>query len=460
MSGINLGLDRVARLMRLLPQYTRPTVHVAGTNGKGSATTMLESVLNEAGFSTGRFNSPHLMNVWDSITFNTRPILKSQYVSVRDRIQRLNNEHEIGASNFEQHTASALTLFEEANLDVVVLEVGMGGLTDATNVVPNEAIAVSIVTNVDYDHQGFLGNTISEIATHKVGIVRPNGVCVVGTQPWPEAEATIQERIKSLNAHPILTHRATFREWDTNQDGPLPPPFSVSPFHSPPPRPCAIPLPVRGGTLPALLSLQGQHQLENVSTVVAALDALRGHSACLSRFPEFERINDRHIIAGLRQAYWPGRLSWHTLPSPGQGRDLVVLVDGAHNAASAKALAAYIGSLETPTRPIFILSLSHSSSKLPITTLEPLLQPADCIITTSFSPVQDMPWVRPVDPQEITAAAKSLVSPDGQVYAATDLYSALAHAKELVDNKRNFIVVAGSLYLVADFYRGLDQRIL
>ncbi|KEP52780.1 glycoside hydrolase family 28 protein [Rhizoctonia solani 123E] len=453
MSGINLGLERVARLMQLLPRYTRPTVHVAGTNGKGSVTTMIETVLREAGFSTGRLNSPHLVSVWDSISFNTQPIPESRYSSTRQRIQNLDNEHSIGASNFEQHTASALSLFEEEGVDVVVLEVGMGGLTDATNIVPDDAIAISAITSVDYDHQGFLGNTISEIATHKVGIVRPNRICIVGPQAWSEAERTIQERIQTIQAHSIAAPRATLRQWDSNEDGSPPPNFSVSPFHPPPPRPCSVPLPVRGGTLSVLVSLHGEHQLENISTAVAALDALRSHPSSISHFPAFQRINDQHIKTGLRRSRWPGRLSWHAIPSPTPSKELAVLVDGAHNAASATALSAYIDTLDAPSRPIFILALSHSPAKPPATTLAPLLRSGDRVIVTGFSPVEDMPWVCPVESREITAAAENLVGPSGHALIEVDLQSGLARASELADGTQHFVVIAGSLYLVADFYR-------
>jgi folylpolyglutamate synthase len=415
---------------------------------------MIESVLREAGFSTGRFNSPHLVNVWDSIAFNTQPIMESRYTSTRQYIQNLNSEHGIGASNFEQHAVSALTLFQEENVDVVVLEVGMGGLTDATNIVPDEAIAVSAITSIDYDHQGFLGNTIPDIAAHKAGIIRPRRVCIIGPQAWAEAERTIQERIAAIQAYSIPAPRATLRQWDSNEDGSPLPSFSISPFHPPPPRPCSAQLPVRGGTLSASISLHGEHQLENVSTAVAALDALRSHTSCTSYFPQarFPRISDQHIKDGLRRARWPGRLSWHKVSSA-SGKELVILVDGAHNAASATSLSAYIDSLDSPSRPIFILSLSHSPAKPPTTTLAPLVRSGDRVILTSFSPVQDMPWVSPVESREITAAVENLVGPSGQTHTVADLKTGLARASELAGGSQDFIVVAGSLYLVADFYR-------
>ncbi|KAG8746141.1 folylpolyglutamate synthase [Ceratobasidium sp. 414] len=448
MSGINLGLERVYQLMKLLPRYTRPTVHVAGTNGKGSVTTMVESVLREAGFSTGRFNSPHLADVWDSIMLDARPIPEARYTVVRQKIQELNNAHEIGASSFELHTVSALTLFQDIGVDVVILEVGMGGLTDATNVIPDDSVAVSAITAIDYDHQGFLGNTIREIAAHKVGIVRPNGICILGSQMWPDAVSVIHEKIKSVGAQLIQAPAATEREWNVSLDGAHPPPPpgpSFVPSHL---RPCTVSLPVRGTALPAAISLHGQHQFENASTAVAALDVLRAHPSCTSRFRLFQTISDGHIVDGLRQAHWPGRLSWHSLPSTTSGRPMAVLVDGAHNAASVQALSTYVSSLPQPTpRPIFILALSYSPAKPPSVTLSPLLQPGDRIIATTFSPVRDMPWVRPVDVQEVTKAAEGLVGSNGRVHAAEGLQTALAKAEELLgdDGNEGYVVLAGSL---------------
>ncbi|KAG8764315.1 folylpolyglutamate synthase [Ceratobasidium sp. 428] len=422
---------------------------------------MIESVLREAGFSTGRFNSPHLVNVWDSITLDTRSISEARYKAAREKIQQLNNKYEIGASSFELHAVSALSLFEDTGVDVVVLEVGMGGLTDATNVIPDDSVAVSAITAIDYDHQGFLGSTIQEIATHKVGIVRPNGVCIMGSQTWPDSVSVIRNKAKSLGAHLIQPSPAVEREWDVNVDGVHPQPLSGLSFIPSQLRACIIPLPVRNATLSAVISLHGQHQLENVSTAVSALDALRAHSSCTARFPQFQTINDTHILNGLRQVNWPGRLSWHSLPSSAStGPPLAILVDGAHNAASAQALSTYISSLpRSAPRPIFILALSHSPAKPPSTTLFPLLQPGDRVIATTFSPVRDMPWVRPVEAQEVTRAVEGLVGSNGYVYAAEDLQDALIKAQELLggDDKEGYITLAGSLYLVADFCRILDS---
>ncbi|KAG8746302.1 folylpolyglutamate synthase [Ceratobasidium sp. 428] len=336
----------------------------------------------------------------------------------------------------------------------------MGGLTDATNVIPDDSVAVSAITAIDYDHQGFLGNTIQEIAAHKVGIVRPNGVCIMGSQTWPDSESVVRNKAESLGADLIQAQPAAEREWNVKLDGVHPRPLFGLSFIPSQLRPCSISLPVRKTTLPAVISLHGQHQLENVSTAVSALDALRAHPSCTTRFPQFQTISDTHILNGLRQVNWPGRLSWHSLPSSAStGPPLAILVDGAHNAASAQALSTYISSLpRSAPRPIFILALSHSPAKLPSTTLSPLLQAGDRVIATTFSPVRDMPWVRPVEAQEVTRAVEDLVGSNGYVYAAENLQDALIKAQELLgnDDKERYITLAGSLYLVADFYRILD----
>ncbi|QRV86799.1 dihydrofolate synthase [Ceratobasidium sp. AG-Ba] len=414
---------------------------------------MVETVLRHAGFSTGRFNSPHLIDVWDSIKLDTRSISEAQYTAARQKIQQLNNEHQIGASSFELHTVSALSFFQDTEVDVVVLEVGMGGLTDATNVIPDESVAVSAITSIDYDHQGFLGNTIQEITSHKVGIVRPNSICVMGTQASPEAASAIREKVKALGSQLVETQPAIERQWNTDVDGSSTSTLSQPSLIPPLLRPCTASLPVRGGMLPVVIPLHGQHQLENLATAVSALDALRAHPACTSKFPDFQKISDRHIIDGLRESQWPGRLSWHTLASPSiSDKPVSVLVDGAHNAASAQALSKYIDSLSQSIRPVFVLALSYSPAKPPSTTLSPLLQPGDRVITTTFSPVRDMPWVRHVDLEEMTESAETLVGSNGYVHAAEGLEDALAKAGELLGNE-GYVVLAGSLYLVADFYR-------
>ena len=148
--SIDLSLNRIRALAARLPSYTRPTIHIAGTNGKGSVAAMVSSVLRESGLRVGRFNSPHLVHVWDSIDLCGHAVSLEQYERVRKEVEEANEG--IGASSFEVLTGTALKLFEDEKVDVVVLEVGMGGRLDATNVIPDDAVAVSVITSVGLDH--------------------------------------------------------------------------------------------------------------------------------------------------------------------------------------------------------------------------------------------------------------------------------------------------------------------
>ena len=181
MSKITLGLDRIQRLLEHIT-YTRPTIHVAGTNGKGSVCTLLESALAASGLKVGKFTSPHLVSPEDCVSISKVPITAETWYSVKCTVLDISAKEKIGASSFEIQTAAALSAFEQAKVDVVILEVGMGGRLDATNVLPDDRIIISVVTAVDLDHQTFLGSTVRAIAGEKCAIVRKEGILVLGEQ--------------------------------------------------------------------------------------------------------------------------------------------------------------------------------------------------------------------------------------------------------------------------------------
>ena len=161
--SIDLSLDRIQTLLRHFP-YTRPTVHIAGTNGKGSVSSFVSSILLAASISVGKFNSPHLVSILDSITVDGQSVSDDVYGSARASVEAVNEKYSIEASNFEVLTCTALTIFERTKVDIVVLEVGMGGRLDATNAIPDTCVLVSALTAVDLDHQAFLGSTIGQIS--------------------------------------------------------------------------------------------------------------------------------------------------------------------------------------------------------------------------------------------------------------------------------------------------------
>src|SRR5882762_9813819 len=183
--SIDLTLDRIRTLAsHMKTPYTRPTCHIAGTNGKGSVTAILSSILFSSlpPLSVGRFNSPHLVSIYDSITINNKPVASSVYANARGAIESVDRVNSVGASSFELLTLTALLVFEEAGVDIVVIEVGMGGRLDATNIILDECILVSALTAVDLDHQAFLGNTVEDIATEKAAIARSGKPFIIGKQ--------------------------------------------------------------------------------------------------------------------------------------------------------------------------------------------------------------------------------------------------------------------------------------
>jgi folylpolyglutamate synthase/dihydrofolate synthase len=204
--SIDLSLNRIRALAARLPRYTRPTIHIAGTNGKGSVAAIVSSVLRESGLRVGRFNSPHLIHVWDCIDLYGRAVSPEQYERVRKEVEEANEG--IGASSFEVLTGTALKLFEDEKVDAVVLEVGMGGRLDATNVIPDDAVAVSVITSIGLDHMRWLGDTIEAIAKEKAGITRKAGTIVLGPQPHPNVKVIVSSIAKSLVLHSwTLPHR-------------------------------------------------------------------------------------------------------------------------------------------------------------------------------------------------------------------------------------------------------------
>ena len=203
--SISLGLERVTKLLSNIP-YTRPTIHVGGTNGKGSVSTLIESTLRESGRRTGKFTSPHLVYVRDTIyiCIDGNSLSTEGYDRISQHVYKLSDEYSIGASPFELLTATALCAFEEARVDVVVLEVGMGGRLDATNALRDDLILISVITAVDLDHQAFLGSTVREIALEKAGIIRHSRLVALGDQR-PENARDVLSSVENVAVQKCAT---------------------------------------------------------------------------------------------------------------------------------------------------------------------------------------------------------------------------------------------------------------
>ena len=456
--SIDLSLNRIRLLLSHLPTYRRPTCHIAGTNGKGSVSALLSSILQASSppLSVGRFNSPHLLSIRDSIVINNKPVAADLYDQVRGEVEKLNQELGAQASKFEVLASTAMTIFETLGLDIVVMEVGMGGRLDATNAIPGDAIAVSALTSVDLDHQGFLGNTVAEIAREKVGIARRGKPFVLGRQKFPEVEEVVRNTVlgDDIQGH-LIRAVEPVELFSEDQDPHGHTPVSI-------PLPC-FPEPLRGK-----LPLHGSHQLSNLGVASTVVSELLTHPSC-SRLKLSGRITPETFASGLAKTTWPGRLSFHALPNGKR-----ILVDGAHNQGSAQTLADFIAtrlpSLSTTNGPLnitYILGLSHSPPKEPLDTLAPLFSPsllshpsikANVAALEFFSP-DDMPWVKAEPPSMIYDAVK-VHCPRAMLWPPSEGKSGLSDALDWatdVSGDSGLVVLAGSLYLVADFYRLINS---
>lgn len=478
--SIDLSLDRLQRLVDYLPAYTRPTSHIAGTNGKGSVSALLSSILRSSSppLTVGRYNSPHLVSVCDCIVINNKAVETQVYLNARADVERADKEHDTNLSSFELLTLTALYIFEQAKLDVVVVEVGMGGRLDATNIIPDQAICVSALAAVDLDHQAFLGNTVSDIAREKAGIARKGKPFVLGPQKHPEVESVVSSVVEQIGGEVVPAITVAKRSWEEGLDGLKGPEFSFSPlgFKEPLPQPVKFSLPGFGGDISALLPLYGDHQLDNLGVVITAVSLLVNHPST-AHLGLKNRVTPDTIAKGIKSTRWPGRLSFHTVSLGHPAQPLVVLADGAHNPASSATLGSYLTRLlslvenDKTINITYILALSHSPPKTPLQTLSPILPPTlprnsnlnvqVNVAVLRFTPPEGMPWVKSVPPSSLRDVITDLV-PTAKVWVAEDekidssqLVRALEWAAE--GGREGLVVLAGSLYLVADFYRVLGK---
>ncbi|KAF8626704.1 hypothetical protein AX15_004717 [Amanita polypyramis BW_CC] len=497
--SVDLTLDRVQRLVPHLATYTRPTIHVAGTNGKGSVSAYLSYILasSQPPLKVGRYNSPHLLVPRDCITIDNVVVSEDVYATVRSVIDEADGKHGTGLSSFELLTLTAFLIFEEAKVDIAVVEVGMGGRLDATNILPTSVILSSALTSVGLDHQAFLGPTVAHIANEKASIARPGRPFIVGKQRYEEVHRTVEDIVARVGAISLPAIVVSHRDWCTRLDGQYYP-FSLNPegLAKMPPQPISCQLPCFNETLNALLPLFGDHQLDNLGIALGVISSLFTHAPeeLVSQLNLRPRLTLQTISEGIQGTLWPGRLSFHTISIPPlyaslESQKSVILVDGAHNLASTQALSDYLThlvSILSPTpkclRITYILALSHSPPKTPMQTLSPLFPFAPSVSSTGdqanvtmraalvrFTPPEGMPWVNSIAPSELREVVSTL-APGIEVWLASDsakassgeprnedlveaLKWAVSNAPDGKGNSGNLVVVAGSLYLVADFYR-------
>ncbi len=394
--GIKFGLDNISAIVARLghPERAYRTVHIAGTNGKGSVTAMADAALRAAGHRSARYTSPHLIDLAERFTIGGRPVDQAELVAattvVRDAIEDLRRDGtlDVQPTFFEATTAIAFELFKRAAVDVAVLEVGLGGRLDATNVVTP---VVTAITSIAFDHQQYLGHTIAEIAREKAGIIKMGVPVIVGQLPG-EAEAVIADVAASRGAEMI---RAT--------------PDVLS-------------------NLP--VALAGAHQRANAAIVVRLLQTLDSRGIA---------VPASAIAHGLAHPDWPGRLDLRRLKD---GRE--ALLDAAHNPAGAAALASYLRDWHVGDGkpPLVFAAMRDKDLRGMFEALLPAV--ASVIVTRADTP-------RAAAPDELAAEVRR-IAPEMTVAVAETPADALAAAWR--QSRR--IVVAGSIFLLGDVMKVIE----
>jgi dihydrofolate synthase / folylpolyglutamate synthase len=429
----------LAHMRRLLqgvdhPEGRFPSVLIAGTNGKGSTAATLASILRASGLKTGLYTSPHLLRLNERIRVNGRAISDGDFAALHAKVDRIAEMLVEEASLpwhpsfFEMMTAIAFEYFARQQVDLAVLEVGMGGRLDATNVVDPR---VSVITDISLDHQNYLGDTVSAIAREKVGIIRPGGVVVTLPQQ-PEANDVIGNTIMDCGARtvnavpyvpPVSPGSVDYLVSSTEED------HRVSRSHKPNTENSAryiyqYPLQVLDEQILVKTPLVGRHQLRNVALAIAAAEEL-GHQG-------FGGISAKSIEAGVRQTHWPGR--FQMIPARAGWPEMVI--DVAHNPAGAWALRSAL-SERYEDRPLLFVFGAMRDKAIPEMT-EILFPLAERVIAT-----------RPENPRAASAEEirQAGVRTGVAIEAVEDVSQALERARELA-NEKTVVVVSGSMYLV------------
>ena len=406
--GIKLGLDNMRILLGALgdPHLAFPSVHVAGTNGKGSVSAMLAEIFARGGLKTGLYTSPHLVRVEERIRVDGRLIPERDFRRVlgkiKSKIDELLAAKKLDASPtfFEVLTAAALLYFRQRRVDIAILEVGMGGRFDATNVVTP---VVSVITNIARDHMQYLGNTLAEIAFEKAGIIKP-GVPVISGVCGGPARPVIRRRAREERA-PLL--EAFGREASLEPGGPGP-------------RRTAV-YRIGGEAYRLAPGLPGTHQIRNAAVAAAAASVLRRMG-----FP----ADRKTVEQGIRLARWEGRLELI-------GRRPRIFLDGAHNEDGAAALAAFID--ETCRKPpVLVFAMMKDKALARVAGI--LFPRASRIILTTI------PYPRAASPEEILAAGRRFSS---RVLVEPDPKRALDLARRAA-GPSGTVFVTGSLFLVGE----------
>lgn len=404
--GIKLGLDTMRRMLEGLghPEANFNTIHVAGTNGKGSVAAMLASVLRRAGIRTGLYTSPHLVHFNERIVIDGRPIDDRQVLQAYRRVKAMAGTGR-EPTFFEFTTAMALAEFARRNVQWAVVETGMGGRLDATNIV---SPALSMITNISLEHREYLGNTVRAIAREKAGIIKPHTPVVTGVRQ-PSAVAEVEAAAAEKQA-PLFRLGKDFRVRRRSNGS-----FTYYGIHQTWQR-------VR-------TNLVGRHQAENAALALAACEVLDrlGHS-----------LSPDQIRSGLLQTSWPGRLEV-VCTEP------FVLLDGAHNLTAARNLARYLRRELSDRKITLVVGILDD---------KPYRAMLQALVPVSRKVIVTRPKIDRGLPVETLLPLVREMNAD--TTAVADVHQALRQAMTQA-GPGDAVAVAGSLYVVGEAKEALEK---
>jgi dihydrofolate synthase/folylpolyglutamate synthase len=403
--GIKFGLTNIKRLMSILenPHESFHSIHVAGTNGKGSTSALIASILKTSGLKVGLFTSPHLVSFTERIRVNDEEITEYEIVSLAEEIRR--KIADFSPTFFEVVTAMAFLYFKRKGIDIAVIEVGMGGRLDATNIIEPE---ISVITNIDYDHREFLGDTLREIAMEKAGIIKGGIPAVISSQA-PEVLDVIEATVEERNTESYLYGRDFSSVLKKEDSSGIYFDYFDSDFFK-----------IHDLYLP----LAGEHQMQNASVAIRAAMLFLNRKALNGRNGETgkgrgrkkgkspgPRVTDspshkEEIVSlirrGLASTKWPGRLEMIHDDPP-------ILIDGAHNPSAAVVLSRTLikNFLNRYKRIILILGIMGDKD------IEGIMRPL--LPITSETILTSPDYERAATPHRLASAAASLGFPEVKI---------------------------------------------
>ncbi|KAK6895023.1 Dihydrofolate synthetase [Candida tropicalis] len=398
---IDLGLARITKLLAHLnnPQNAFKSVHIAGTNGKGSTLAYLSSILTQANIRNGKFTSPHIINYHDCISINNQTYPKQKFDEINNQVITIDKQLGLQCTEFEILTATAFKIFDVEKIQIGLIEVGVGGKLDATNVLEpcndkrSGGVVVTGITKIGVDHETLLGKGIKAIAEQKAGIMKLNVPCFVDGSNDDSVLQVMKDVSNEVQCPLTLVPQSTsFIEFSP---------------------------------------LKGTYQASNLSLALAILKCLP------------YKINDNVIQEGISKTYWPGRLQIIKHAKLGN-----ILIDGAHNEGAAIELGKYLRETYNNEPVVFVIGMTRGKQVDGL--FKHILRENDTVIPTLFTQPENMPWINCESIDKLADVAEK--------YCKVEKVNDSAYIKDvfkyLEDNhKGKSIVMCGSLYLCGDVLR-------